>query len=153
LLRIITPLPRDGHVDFAGKYYTARDCELAPRESRPSGPPILIGAFQPRMMGIAARHADMWNAGYFATVDTFRESRAVFEAGRAEVGPAAANVAVTALLKVGWPDLGELPGFFNNEYLTGRADDIAGRCAGPRNRVSPTSCFSTTPTCRLRSIA
>jgi hypothetical protein len=32
---------------------------------------------------------------------------------------------VTALLKVGWPDLGELPGFFGDDYLTSGADDIA----------------------------
>jgi probable F420-dependent oxidoreductase len=129
-VQIITPLLRDGHVDFAGRYYTARDCELTPRGPRPSGPPILIGAFQPRMMRLAARYADMWNAGYFAMVDTFRESRASFEAVRTEVGPAAANVAVTALLKVGWADLGELPAFFGDDYLTGSADDIAAALRG-----------------------
>src|SRR5712691_10300934 len=30
-LQIIVPLLRSGHVDFDGKYYRARDCELRPR--------------------------------------------------------------------------------------------------------------------------
>jgi probable F420-dependent oxidoreductase len=125
-LQIIAPLLRDGHVDFAGKYYTARDCELAPRGPRPSGPPILIGAERPRMLRLAARYADLWNSGYFATVDTFAASRAAFDAARADVGPAAANVGVTALLKVGWADLGTLPAWFGADpYLTGGAVNIA----------------------------
>src|SRR5437773_5461448 len=43
-LQIIVPLLRMGHVDFEGKYYQARGCELRPRGPRPGGPPILIGA-------------------------------------------------------------------------------------------------------------
>jgi len=129
-LQIITPLLRQGRVDFEGRYYTARDCELAPRGPRAGGPPILIGAFQPRMMRIAARHADVWNSGYFATVDTFTDSRAAFESARSEVGAAGANVEVSVLLKVGWSDLGELPGFFGENYLTGTADDIAAALRG-----------------------
>lgn len=61
-LQIIVPLLRTGRVDFAGKYYQARDCELRPRGPRPGGPPILIGAKGPRMLGLAATYADLWNA-------------------------------------------------------------------------------------------
>jgi probable F420-dependent oxidoreductase len=61
-LQIIVPLLRDGHVDFEGKYYAARDCELRPRGPRPQGPPILIGGSGPRMLRLAARYADAWNA-------------------------------------------------------------------------------------------
>jgi alkanesulfonate monooxygenase SsuD/methylene tetrahydromethanopterin reductase-like flavin-dependent oxidoreductase (luciferase family) len=46
-LQIIVPLLRDGHVDFEGQFYSARECELNPRGPRPSGPPILIGAMVP----------------------------------------------------------------------------------------------------------
>ena len=130
-LQIICPLLHEGRVDFAGKYYTARDCELLPRGPRPSGPPILIGAEKPRMMRLAARYGDLWNSGYFATVDTFAAPRAAFDDARAGVGPAAANVGVTALLKVGWADLGRLPGWFGNDpYLTGASDDIASALRG-----------------------
>jgi alkanesulfonate monooxygenase SsuD/methylene tetrahydromethanopterin reductase-like flavin-dependent oxidoreductase (luciferase family) len=61
-LQIIVPLLRTGQVDFAGKYYQARDCELRPRGPRPGGPPVLIGAKGPRMLRLAATYADLWNA-------------------------------------------------------------------------------------------
>jgi alkanesulfonate monooxygenase SsuD/methylene tetrahydromethanopterin reductase-like flavin-dependent oxidoreductase (luciferase family) len=61
-LQIIVPLLRAGHVDFAGRYYQARDCELRPRGPRLGGPPILIGAKGPRMLRLAATYADLWNA-------------------------------------------------------------------------------------------
>ena len=61
-LQIITALLRTGHVDFEGAYYTARDCELRPRGPRPEGPPILVGGSGQRMLRLAARYADAWNA-------------------------------------------------------------------------------------------
>lgn len=61
-LQIIVPLLRTGRVDFAGRYYQARNCELRPRGPRPNGPPILIGARGPRMLRLAATYADLWNA-------------------------------------------------------------------------------------------
>jgi alkanesulfonate monooxygenase SsuD/methylene tetrahydromethanopterin reductase-like flavin-dependent oxidoreductase (luciferase family) len=62
-LQIILPLLREGHVDFEGRYYAARDCEMRPRGPRPEGPPVLIGALGtgPRMLGLTARYADLWN--------------------------------------------------------------------------------------------
>ena len=60
-LRIIVPLLREGRVDFAGDYYSARDCVLRPRGPRAGGPPIWIGAKGPRMMRLVATYADAWN--------------------------------------------------------------------------------------------
>lgn len=60
-LQIIVPLLRQGQVDFAGKYYRARNCQLLPRATRPGGPPILIGAKGPHMLRLAATYADLWN--------------------------------------------------------------------------------------------
>ena len=60
-LQIISPLLRTGHVDFAGTYYSARECELRPRGPRPEGPPILIGGSGPRLLQLTARYADAWN--------------------------------------------------------------------------------------------
>jgi alkanesulfonate monooxygenase SsuD/methylene tetrahydromethanopterin reductase-like flavin-dependent oxidoreductase (luciferase family) len=63
-MAIIHPLLRDGAVDFAGEYYSARECELRPRGPRPQGPPIMIGALanRPRVLRLAAQYADIWNA-------------------------------------------------------------------------------------------
>ena len=69
-LQIISALLRNGHVDFQGNFYTARDCEITPRGPRPEGPPILIGAQKPRMMRLAATYADIYDADFHLDPDT-----------------------------------------------------------------------------------
>jgi probable F420-dependent oxidoreductase len=61
---IIRGLLREGAVDFAGRYHQARDCLLLPRPLRATGPPLMIGTTGPRMMRLAAAHADGWNAWF-----------------------------------------------------------------------------------------
>ena len=63
-LKIIHGLLKTGQVDFEGRYYSARECELRPRSPRPEGPPILLGTVGERMLGLTAQYADLWNA-YF----------------------------------------------------------------------------------------
>jgi probable F420-dependent oxidoreductase len=62
--QIIHGLLKQGYIDFEGTYYTARDCELRPRGPRPQGPPIMIGGSGPRMLGLSARYADIWNRDF-----------------------------------------------------------------------------------------
>ena len=86
-LQIIVPLLRTRQVDFAGKYYQARDCELRPRGPRPGGPPILIGARGPRMLRLASTYADLWNAqGPMRRPEEFIPLRAAVDAACVEVG-------------------------------------------------------------------
>jgi probable F420-dependent oxidoreductase len=59
---IIRGLLRDGHVDFDGRYYRARDCELVPRGPRPHGPPLMLGSIGQRLLRFTAAHIDSWNA-------------------------------------------------------------------------------------------
>ncbi|MGZ6272505.1 MAG: LLM class flavin-dependent oxidoreductase, partial [Candidatus Limnocylindrales bacterium] len=59
---IIRTLLRDGRIDFEGRFYSARDCELLPRGPRPTGPPLMIGSIGARMLRITAPHVDAWNA-------------------------------------------------------------------------------------------
>jgi probable F420-dependent oxidoreductase len=61
---IIRTLLREGAVDFDGRWYQARDCELLPRGPRPSGPPLMIGSNGPRMLRATMPHADSWNSWY-----------------------------------------------------------------------------------------
>lgn len=61
---IIRTLLRDGAIDFDGRWYQARDCELLPRGPRPAGPPLMIGSIGPRMLRATMAHADSWNAWY-----------------------------------------------------------------------------------------
>lgn len=58
---IIRKLLSEGAVDFAGEYYTLRDCELVP-PARPGGIPIMIGSEGPRVLGATLPHVDRWNA-------------------------------------------------------------------------------------------
>jgi alkanesulfonate monooxygenase SsuD/methylene tetrahydromethanopterin reductase-like flavin-dependent oxidoreductase (luciferase family) len=71
-IAILTGLLRDGHIDFQGEYYEARDCELRPRGPRPNGPPVMVGASNagPRMLDLAARYADGWNTWFSSTGNT-----------------------------------------------------------------------------------
>lgn len=61
---IIRGLLRDGHIDFKGRFYQARDCELVPRGPRPDGPPLMLGSIGPRLLKFTAPVIDSWNAWY-----------------------------------------------------------------------------------------
>lgn len=61
-LQIITALLRRGRVSFKGRHYRANNLELDLPRVRTNGPPVLIGASQPRMLSLTARYGDQWNA-------------------------------------------------------------------------------------------
>ncbi len=60
-IQIVHGLLKNGHVDFQGRFYSARECELKPRGPRPQGPPIMIGSSGHKMLRLVGRYADMWN--------------------------------------------------------------------------------------------
>ncbi|HJW22117.1 MAG TPA: LLM class flavin-dependent oxidoreductase [Candidatus Limnocylindrales bacterium] len=103
---IIRTLLREGAIDFEGRYYQARDCELLPRPTRAGGPPILIGSSGPRMLRITMPHADAWNV-WFADIGNSPAGlpallERVDEACR-EVGRDPATVERTAAVQVRLP--------------------------------------------------
>jgi len=110
-VQIIHGLLKTGQVDFVGKFYEARECELRPRGPRASGPPIMIGTKGERMLRITAKYADIWN-GWIAfgasrpsEVPPMRE---VVDAACREVGrdPATLERTLTVLVDyIGTPDL------------------------------------------------
>jgi alkanesulfonate monooxygenase SsuD/methylene tetrahydromethanopterin reductase-like flavin-dependent oxidoreductase (luciferase family) len=61
---IIRTLLRDGAIDFDGRWYQVRDCELLPRGSRPGGPPLMIGSNGPRMLRATVPYVDSWNSWF-----------------------------------------------------------------------------------------
>jgi probable F420-dependent oxidoreductase len=61
---IIRTLLREGKIDFDGRYYQARDCELLPRGPRPNGPPLMVGSNGPRMLELTLPYVDAWNAWF-----------------------------------------------------------------------------------------
>jgi probable F420-dependent oxidoreductase len=103
---IIRVLLRDGAIDFDGKYYQARDCELLPRGPRAGGPPMMIGSNGERMLKITVPHVDSWNSWY---ADTRNEPagvaalRETVDAACREAGRDPAEVERTVAVQVRMP--------------------------------------------------
>ncbi|MFN2169489.1 MAG: LLM class flavin-dependent oxidoreductase [Anaerolineae bacterium] len=131
-LQIIRPLLREGRVDFQGRYHDARDCEIIPRGPRPQGPPLLVGAFGPRMLRLAARYGDLWNHAWLGTADGLAKPRARLEEACAQEGRDPKSLAVTAGVSVIYPDLGAVNGFARNP-LSGSAEEVATALRGYAN--------------------
>ena len=124
-LQIIKPLLREGHVDFAGKYYQAQNCENLPRGPRSEGPPIMVGGFGPRMLRLTAKYADLWNTCYMGKPETMKGRISNMEAVCREVGRDPMTLGITALIGLWFPDLQtERPSYFDDP-LTGTVREIA----------------------------
>ena len=92
-ITIIHSLLRTGHVDFEGRFYQARDCELRPRGPRANGAPIMIGTIggtplgermkipgtSPKMLELSARYADIWNCPWINDPDLIPPIRAMVD--------------------------------------------------------------------------
>jgi probable F420-dependent oxidoreductase len=131
---IIRTLLRDGVIDFDGRFFQARDCELLPRPSRSGGPPLMVGSIGPRMLEITLPHVQSWNVWY-ADTDNSPEGlephlRMVDDACRA-VGRDPAEVDRTAAVLVQLPGgTGRAMGDTKQAAippLTGSAERIAGK--------------------------
>ncbi len=53
-------------VSYQGRYYSADAASLRPRPVQSPRPPLIVAAMGRRMLGHAARHADIWNSLSFA---------------------------------------------------------------------------------------
>jgi alkanesulfonate monooxygenase SsuD/methylene tetrahydromethanopterin reductase-like flavin-dependent oxidoreductase (luciferase family) len=127
---IIRSLLRDGKVDFAGEFYTARDCELVPRP-RPGGPPLMVGSIGERMLALTMPYVDGWNAWYSWTSNRpegVAPLRAKVDAACTAAGRRPSDVERTVAIMV------RLPGATGRRDtdpsdqvtpLTGSADDMA----------------------------
>ncbi|MCC6791405.1 MAG: LLM class flavin-dependent oxidoreductase [Thermomicrobiales bacterium] len=85
-LRIISSLLRTGQVDFEGRFYSARECELRPRGPRPAGPPILVGGGGDRVIRLAATYADAWNVDRKNDVTEVKALKEKVDAACVQVG-------------------------------------------------------------------
>ena len=99
-ITIIHGLLREGHVDFEGRFYSARDCELRPRGPRPRGPKLMIGTIAgsplakrfgvpgngERMLEIVAKYADIWNVPWINDPAEVPAVHALLDAACARAG-------------------------------------------------------------------
>ena len=129
-LQIIKPLLREGRVDFAGRYYQARNCENVPLGPRAEGPPLMVGSEGPRMLKLTAKYADLWNTGYMGKPETMTDRFAKIKAACQDVGRDPATLGVTALIGLWFPELqAKKPRFFDNP-LTGTVNELAAAMRG-----------------------
>ena len=125
-LRIILPLLRAGHADFEGTFHAARDLEQRPRGPRPGRIPIMIGASGPKMLRLAALHADIWS--WYVTersdLGEFGPRLAALEAACAEVGRDPATIGKSAGIVVEPTSFGGSEALFGPP-IRGTAGEIA----------------------------
>jgi alkanesulfonate monooxygenase SsuD/methylene tetrahydromethanopterin reductase-like flavin-dependent oxidoreductase (luciferase family) len=129
-LYVIRSLIREGRADLDGRWVQVRDAVLAP-PARPDLP-ILIAAKRPRMLELAARHADIWNEAWFGPPDVrWARLREDLDAACRKVGRDPATLERTVGVNVRIADLLPGAGADRDEdasaerRLTGDADEIA----------------------------
>jgi alkanesulfonate monooxygenase SsuD/methylene tetrahydromethanopterin reductase-like flavin-dependent oxidoreductase (luciferase family) len=128
-LIIISSLLRHGRVDFAGRFFEARDCELRPRGPRPNGVPIMVGTntMGPRMANLIATHADAWNVWTVWTENRPSEIpafQAKVAAACAGIGRDPGTLAGTVAIQINLPGHDEQDGSLVNA-ITGTPEHLA----------------------------
>ena len=130
-IQIIRSLLRDGEVTFHGAYHHVERCEIVPGGVRPGGPPILVGAFGPRMMRLTARYADQWTIDWLGPEERVREQVGRIREACKEEGRDPETLTLTGGVTVAYPDLGGLPKWMSDPstYLTGDAESLGRQLA------------------------
>jgi alkanesulfonate monooxygenase SsuD/methylene tetrahydromethanopterin reductase-like flavin-dependent oxidoreductase (luciferase family) len=83
-VEVVDALLRNETASYAGKYYQLREANSRPAPIQKPRPPFTLGAFGPRMLKIAAIHADTWNA--FGDVGEIRERNLLLDQYCTEIG-------------------------------------------------------------------
>jgi alkanesulfonate monooxygenase SsuD/methylene tetrahydromethanopterin reductase-like flavin-dependent oxidoreductase (luciferase family) len=61
-VQVIDLLTREDTSSFDGAFYRLREARSRPRSVQTPRPPLVLGAFGPRMLRVVAKYADTWNA-------------------------------------------------------------------------------------------
>jgi alkanesulfonate monooxygenase SsuD/methylene tetrahydromethanopterin reductase-like flavin-dependent oxidoreductase (luciferase family) len=83
-VQVIDRLMREDTSSFAGSYYQLRNAQSRPPSIQKPRPPLVLGAFGPRMLKIVATYADTWNA--FGTPKEMRERNQMLDDYCREIG-------------------------------------------------------------------
>jgi alkanesulfonate monooxygenase SsuD/methylene tetrahydromethanopterin reductase-like flavin-dependent oxidoreductase (luciferase family) len=82
-LQIIRAMWTEERVTFTGSYHHVTHATCEPKPLPP--PPIMVGAFGPRMLRLTARHADWWNVSSTG-IEAYRKYVQEFERACDEIG-------------------------------------------------------------------
>ena len=83
-VQVVDLMTRQDTSSFDGDYYQLRDAPSRPASVQKPRPPLVLGAFGPRMLKIVARYADTWNA--FGTPEEMRERNQMLDDYCREIG-------------------------------------------------------------------
>jgi hypothetical protein len=83
-VQVIDLVMREDTSSFAGEYYQLNNAQSRPHSVQAPRPPLVIGAFGPRMLKIVAEYADTWNA--FGTPQQMRERNQMLDGYCHEIG-------------------------------------------------------------------
>lgn len=124
-VEIIAPLVREGVVDFQGVFHQAKNCRMLPAPKRRL--PLLIASKQPRMMRLAAKHADAWNTAWHGHVESTEERIAALHRACEQEGRDPETLDITAGVNIAFTELGSPPEGSNDRmrYITGTVSDVA----------------------------
>ncbi|HZO26817.1 MAG TPA: LLM class flavin-dependent oxidoreductase, partial [Chloroflexota bacterium] len=126
-LQIILPLLKGEHVTFHGRFYDVDDCVLVPHGPRPDGPPIWIGARQPRMLRLVARYADAYNTMAHSVPETAQQQLGLLDAACEEVGRNPDTIMKTIGAYVAFPGAEDDPGGVHANSIVGEPEQVAER--------------------------
>lgn len=82
-LQIIQAMWRQEQTTFEGKYYRVNQVQCEPKPD--PLPPLMLGAFKPKMLRLAAKYADGWNVSS-SSINRYRAMVEAFERVCGEVG-------------------------------------------------------------------
>src|SRR5438477_3012353 len=83
-VQVVDLMTREDTSSFDGEYYQLREARSRPASVQKPRPPLVLGAFGPRMLKIVARYADTWNA--FGTPEEMRERNQMLDDYCREIG-------------------------------------------------------------------
>lgn len=92
-LTIVKSLWTQPRTTFAGRYYQIHDAPCEPKPVQRPYPPIMIGGSGRRTIGIAAKHANVWNC--IGSPEFCAERIAVLHAACAKIGRDPAEIELT----------------------------------------------------------
>jgi alkanesulfonate monooxygenase SsuD/methylene tetrahydromethanopterin reductase-like flavin-dependent oxidoreductase (luciferase family) len=72
-VELVDRLLRNETTTYEGRYYRCKDAEMIPRPVQRPRPPITIAAHGPKMLRIAAEHADSWSQWGGYDIETERD--------------------------------------------------------------------------------
>jgi F420-dependent oxidoreductase-like protein len=83
-VEVVDRLLCDEITTYNGQYYQLTDAASRPRPVQQPRPPLTLGAHGPKMLGIVARYADVWNS--FGTVEQMRARNQILDEQCARIG-------------------------------------------------------------------